>query len=68
VKNFCHGGRVAGEVTFGSFRHAAAAPGNEGVLRKAGVGIFDLDKRILDSALTEFFDEISELAICGEAG
>lgn len=54
---------MGGEVALGSFGDTASAPSNQSVLGEARVGVLDLDKSELDTALVEVFDELGELAI-----
>ena len=54
---------MAGEISFGAFRHALATPCDEHILRKPGIGIPDFDKGKLHFPLRKFVDEIEQFTI-----
>lgn len=66
MEDLGHSRCMACKVPFGTLGHAPAAPGNEDMLRKARVWVFDFDEGVLNAALAEIFNEFVELAICGE--
>lgn len=58
-----HGSHVAGKVTFRPLGHAFAAPSNEGVLRQAGVGVFDFEESKLNSAIGKLVYQVDYLTL-----
>lgn len=63
VKNLGDSSQVACEVALCPFRDTSSTPANENKLGKARIGVLDLDKGELDSALVEVFNQLSEVAI-----
>jgi len=54
---------VARKISFRPLRHAFAAPADENELRKACVGIPDLNERELNTAIRELIDEVDKIAL-----
>lgn len=59
---------MACEVALGTLGDTATTPGDEDVLGKTAVGIFDLDKCKLNAAFVEVFNKVRELTLWKEAG
>lgn len=59
-----HSGHMAGEVSLGPLRHAFAAPGNEGILGEAGVGVLNFEEGKLDSSIREFVYQVDYFTLC----
>lgn len=65
MQDLRHSGGMAGEVALCTFRYTSSTPSDEDVFRKAGIGVLDLDKSVLDTTFVEILEEISELAVYG---
>jgi hypothetical protein len=66
VKNLGDSGNMAGEVALGSLRDAATAPGDQDILGKAGVWVFDSGECELDAAFAKFLGKLGEITLCAE--
>lgn len=55
---------MAREVALGALRNAAAAPGNEDILRERCIGVLDLYESELNAAFIEVLDQISQFTTC----
>jgi hypothetical protein len=64
MKDFGDGRKMACEVALSPLRNTSAAPGDEDILWKSGVGILDLDVGKLNAAFVKVLDQLGEFALC----
>lgn len=58
MEKLCNRGQVASKVAFRPLGYSFATPGDEGVLRKTCVRIFDLDVAKLCAAIGELINQV----------
>lgn len=63
VKDLGHGSQVAGEVSLCALGDTSSTPADKNKLGETRIGVLDLDKGELDSALAEVLNQLGELAI-----